>query len=64
MRDKKPQDLVDYERNVHEAKIPQFCHNCMNYSIDGRCLIFDMRPPEEFTQQQNDCKNWEMEPPF
>ena len=64
MRHNKPQDLIDYERNVHEAKIPQFCHNCMKYTSDGRCEVHDMEPPQEFTEVANECPDWEMEPPF
>jgi hypothetical protein len=43
---------------------PQFCHNCIKYADYGTCLKFDMDPPEEFTQQQGICPDWEEDVPF
>lgn len=64
MRHEKPEALTEYERNVHESKVPQFCHNCINYTSDGFCETFDVEVPKEFTQEANDCDEWLMEPPF
>lgn len=64
MKKKKPQALIDYERNVHEMKAPHFCHNCSHYDEFGNCKVFDLEPPEEFTSVANECPHWEEEPPF
>ena len=67
MRHEKPEELAAHEKMMKEAFAkgpPRFCYNCMNYSGSGRCGVFDMEPPEEFTQVANQCDEWTMEPPF
>ena len=43
---------------------PKFCHNCIQYDKDGVCLLFGAEPPEEFTQKQGECLEWEEDVPF
>ena len=67
MKQDKPHELVIYEemmKEIYAKGPPRFCYNCMNYSGDGKCGVFDMEPPKEFTQTANQCDEWFMEPPF
>lgn len=67
MRHEKPKELEAYEKMMEEIFAkgpPRFCYNCMYYGVDGRCGVFDMEPPEEFTQVENQCDEWITEPPF
>ena len=62
MRQPKPQALVDYD--LWNAKgPPRFCHNCDHYTGGGECMVYNMTPPLEYTQQE-DCPSWERELPF
>ena len=67
MRHEKPEQLIMFERMMDEIfkqGPPKFCHNCMYYSTEGRCQVFDMEPPKAFTDIPNECPEWCMEPPF
>jgi hypothetical protein len=43
---------------------PHYCHNCGWYTPGGECDKYEMRPPLEFSQVENDCPEWWMEIPF
>jgi hypothetical protein len=62
-RPAKPDFLVQYEEWVR-AGPPQCCHNCISYSMDGRCYVFDMEPPADFVNSAGQCDKWEREVPF
>lgn len=67
MKGEKPKQLIEYEMMLEEilkSGPPHFCYNCLNYSEKGKCEVFDMEPPKEFTQYANECSEWIMEPPF
>jgi NAD-dependent SIR2 family protein deacetylase len=62
-RPEKPVFLIQYEE-WRKAGPPRFCHTCENYDMRGHCIFFNMRPPESFTQAQNNCEHWLEELPF
>lgn len=43
---------------------PKFCHTCDFYFGNGVCDKHKMRPPDEFTQTENACEQWEQTIPF
>jgi len=43
---------------------PKCCHTCDHFDQSGRCLVFDMTPPEDFASTVDACEQWIMELPF
>jgi hypothetical protein len=43
---------------------PKCCHTCEHYGIDGLCVEFFMRPPDDFAATVDACDKWEWEIPF
>jgi len=43
---------------------PKCCHTCEHYGVDGLCVEFFMKPPEDFAATVDECADWEMEIPF
>jgi hypothetical protein len=67
MRHDKPEKLEAWEmmmKEIYEQGPPRYCYNCIYYTREGRCEVFDMEPPKDFTQEANQCDQWFMEPPF
>ena len=62
-RPPEPQFLIDYREWV-KAGPPKCCHTCDEYSPDGKCFKFDMRPPDEFAATPDACDQWIDEIPF
>lgn len=63
MRPKRPENVIQWERSVQAAP-PRCCHTCYHYNDAGECRVFDMRPPESFTVEVDQCEKWEQEVPF
>ena len=40
------------------------CATCEHLRNDGLCLEFDDYPPVEFIEQENECDQYEQDPPF
>ena len=59
MRPQKPDDLAFWE-----GPPPQYCHNCDHYSKQGACLLFKMKPPDEWVNKRDACNKWEWWVPF
>lgn len=55
--------MVDYREWV-KAGPPKCCHTCEHYRVDGFCVEFFMRPPEEFAASMDGCDKWKREIPF
>jgi len=62
-RPPEPQFLIDY-REWLKAGPPKCCHTCDHFNQSGKCLAFDMRPPDEFAASVDACESWEPECPF
>lgn len=62
-RPPEPKLLVDYREWV-KAGPPKCCHTCEHYRVDGFCVEFFMRPPEEFAASMDGCDKWKREIPF
>jgi hypothetical protein len=43
---------------------PKCCHTCEHYGVDGLCVEFFMKPPEDFAATLDACDKWEAECPF
>lgn len=56
-RPQEPDFLIQW-REWMRAGPPKCCHTCDEYSPDGNCLKFDMRPPEEFAATVDSCDQW------
>lgn len=64
MKYAKPDFLIQHE-NAIKQPTPRCCHSCDNYRYDdGKCLKFNQFPPEEFTQQRDQCDAWLFRIPF
>lgn len=64
MKYNKPDFLIEYENAIKQAP-PRCCHSCDHYRYnDGKCLKFNQYPPEEFTQQRDQCVAWVFRIPF
>ena len=61
MRPPEP-EFVTLWRNPPPA--PMCCHTCDHYSQGGRCMEFEMEPPEDFAASVGKCELWEEECPF
>jgi hypothetical protein len=59
-RPPRPADLIAFE----SMQKPHYCHNCGWYTPGGECDKYEMRPPLEFSQVENDCPEWWLEIPF
>jgi hypothetical protein len=42
-------------------EVPKCCHTCEKYNMSGKCLEFDMEPPEDFAATVGVCDKWEEE---
>lgn len=63
MRHKEPEFLTQW-KEWYQAGPPRCCHTCENYGVDGLCVTFFMKPPEDFAAAQNSCEQWEQEIPL
>jgi hypothetical protein len=59
----KPDFLVQWEEWI-AAGPPRSCHSCDAYDMNGNCMTFKMRPPDEFVLTQDNCPCWERICPF
>lgn len=62
-RPPEPDFLIQW-REWMRAGPPKCCHTCEHYDRSGRCLVFDMTPPEDFASTVDGCDKWEEECPF
>ncbi len=62
-RPPEPEWLINW-RELLRAWPPQCCHTCLHFDQSGRCLVFDMPPPEDFAGTVDACEQWVMEVPF
>ena len=58
-----PPEVMQYKAWL-EAGPPPCCHTCDHYDALGYCHAYEMRPPDEFTQQIGQCDMWMQEVPF
>lgn len=63
MRHPEPKWLIDW-RAEYEKGPPRCCHTCEHYGVDGLCVEFFMKPPENFAATLDACDKWECEVPF
>lgn len=56
-RPPEPQFIVQW-REWYEAGPPRCCHTCEQYGVDGLCVEFFMRPPEDFAATVDACDKW------
>lgn len=62
-----PIEVIHWRERFKKAALdepPRCCHTCIDYVPDGYCRHYQMNPPEEFTQQIDQCPDWEREVPF
>lgn len=62
-RPQEPEFLIQW-RAWMEAGPPKCCHTCDWYTKEGKCLEFDMTPPEDFVATVDACEKWLPEIPF
>lgn len=62
-RPPQPEIVTQWEEWLR-AGPPRCCHTCENYSKDGDCMKFDMRPPEQFAATADACDEYLQEVPF
>jgi hypothetical protein len=49
---------------IWRAGPPKCCHTCEHFNQSGRCLEFDMEPPEDFAATKDACEMWSFDIPF
>lgn len=62
-RPPEPEFLIQW-RDWMRAGPPKCCHTCDNFTAQGACIAFNMRPPDDFTSQLDVCPQWLEEIPF
>ena len=62
-RPPEPEWLIQW-REWMRAGPPKCCHTCYHFDQFGHCMVFDMRPPEDFASTVDACDKWEAECPF
>jgi hypothetical protein len=62
-RPPEPEFLIQW-REWMRAGPPKCCFTCDEYDASGHCMVFDMRPPEDFASTVDACEHWIMEIPF
>ena len=63
LRHQEPETVKRYREIVKNGP-PKCCHTCENYSTDGVCTVYDMRPPEDFAATDGACQDYIQEIPF
>lgn len=53
MRPPEPDYLIKWR-----AGPPKCCHTCADYTADGVCAEFEMRPPDDFVATAGACEWW------
>jgi hypothetical protein len=62
-RPPEPEFLIQW-REWMRAGPPKCCFTCEHYGVDGLCVEFFMKPPEDFAATLDACDKWEAECPF
>jgi hypothetical protein len=62
-RPPEPEFLIQW-REWDRAGPPKCCHTCEHYGVDGLCVEFFMRPPDDFAATPDACDQWIVELPF
>ncbi len=62
-RPHEPEFVIQW-REWDRAGPPKCCHTCEFYSVDGLCIEFFMRPPEDFAERIDSCSQWMREVAF
>jgi len=67
MRPEEPEAVKEYRDRFKEIalqKPPACCHTCEEYTEDGYCRQFQMKPPEDFAATIDACPEYFEEIPF
>ena len=63
MKPTPPKIVADWQKMI-ETPPPRCCHTCWHYTDAGVCKVFHAEPPEYFTQEIDQCDDWEQDVPF
>lgn len=63
MRHPTPEIVQVYQQRKKEGP-PRCCHTCDFYTQDGRCMRYDMEPPQDFAATVDACDEYQEEIPF
>lgn len=57
-------EVLKQWREWIKAGPPKVCHTCDHYTRYGNCMLYEMRPPDDFTAQVGACAGWQSDCPF
>lgn len=63
----KPNQKIQEAKQRHIPPPPErrkCCATCDHLALSGYCRAFDAWPPLDFVEQENDCNEYEEDPPF